>query len=78
MSVENNPIEWVRIAELDLSSAHHLFKTHHPNPLEIVCFHSQQAAEKVLKCFLVMQNIDFPKTHDLNELWKMCLSVKEQ
>jgi hypothetical protein len=35
MNAENNPSEWVRIANLDLSAAHHLFNTHHPKPLEI-------------------------------------------
>ena len=46
MIVENNPAEWIRIAEMDLSSAHHLYKNLQPKPLEIICFHTQQAAEK--------------------------------
>jgi|SRR5665213_573802 len=35
---------------------------------EAVAFHSQQAAEKLLKAFLVFHQIDFPKTHNLGEL----------
>ena len=32
------------------------------------CWHSQQAAEKALKAALVLEEIDFPYTHDLNAL----------
>jgi len=35
---------------------------------EQVCFHAQQAAEKALKAVLLFRNIDFPLTHDLDEL----------
>ncbi len=35
---------------------------------EIVCFHAQQAAEKSLKAFLVLKEIEFPKTHVLEDL----------
>ena len=78
MTVENNPAEWIRIAEMDLSSSHHLYENHHPKPLEIICFHTQQAAEKMLKCFLVVHSIDIPKIHDLNVLWNMCLEIDEK
>ena len=37
-------------------------------PTDTVCFHAQQCAEKYLKAFLVMECIDFPKTHDIKEL----------
>jgi HEPN domain-containing protein len=39
---------------------------------EILAFHSQQAAEKALKAVLVLQQIDFPRTHDLGLLLEMC------
>ena len=77
MNAESNPGEWVRIAELDLSAAHHLFITHHPKPLEIICFHTQQAAEKMLKCYLVLRNENFPKTHDLQELNELCEKINK-
>lgn len=72
MKVENNYSEWISIAEMDLSSARHLFNTHHPIPLEIVCFHAQQASEKALKGFLIAQGVEFPKTHDLQDLGERC------
>jgi len=54
MTPESDPKEWIRIAEMDLSSSHYLFENHRPKPLEIICFHTQQAAEKMLECFLVV------------------------
>ena len=38
-------------------------------------FRCQQCAEKYLKAFLVSKNVKFPKTHDLLEPHKFCLSV---
>jgi HEPN domain-containing protein len=32
------------------------------------CFHSQQAVEKAIKTLLVVQQIEFEKTHDIGEL----------
>ena len=72
MSAQTNPSEWIRLAEMDSATAHHMFETYHPKPIEIVCFHAQQAAEKMLKAFLVSKGIDFPKTHDLQELCLLC------
>ena len=75
MSVSNDVSEWIRLAEMDLSTANHMFNTFHPKPLEIVCFHSQQAAEKMLKCYLVSQKIEPPKTHDMQVLLEMCIEI---
>jgi len=46
MNAENSCSEWVRLAEMDMATARHMFETFQPKPLEIVCFHAQQAAEK--------------------------------
>jgi HEPN domain-containing protein len=35
---------------------------------EQVCFHAQQAAEKAIKAVFLSRKIDFPLTHDLEEL----------
>lgn len=75
---EDNKIitEWKRLADMDLSSARLLFEMHRPVPVEIVCFHSQQVAEKMLKCFLVLKEVEPPKIHDLRELLKMCVKFE--
>jgi len=68
----------VRLAKMDLATARHMFETYHPIPLEIVCFHSQQAAEKMLKCFLTSHDIVFPKTHDMQVICEMCADIDER
>ena len=78
MIVNNDMSEWIRLAEMDLSTANHMFKTFHPKPLEIVCFHSQQAAEKMLKCYLVSHEIEPPKTHDMQVLLEMCIEIDNE
>jgi len=37
-------------------------------PVEAAAFHAQQCIEKYLKAALVAKGIDFPRTHDIDEL----------
>jgi len=37
-----------------------------------VCFHCQQVVEKLLKAYLVLRNVDFGRTHNLEFLLKLC------
>ena len=62
--------EWIRKAESDYKTAAHLLKSS-PDLAEGTSFHSQQAAEKYLKAFLVWHQIEFPKTHDIEALLKL-------
>ncbi len=55
--------EWQRLAEMDLNSAEYLLNMC-PTPLEIICYHCQQAAEKYLKGYLVFHGMNPPKIHD--------------
>jgi len=64
--------EWLRYAKRDMDAARHLFDTMNPKPLEIVCYHAQQAVEKALKAFLLSCDTQPPKTHDLNQLCELC------
>ena len=59
--------DWLSFAEADLGVAEHLNKTYHPKPLEIICFHCQQAAEKAVKSIIVLNGSQggIPKKHDL-------------
>lgn len=74
--MKKNIAQWQRLAEMDLATAHHMFETYRPIPVEIVCFHSQQTAEKMLKCFLVYNETEPPKTHDLQTLLEMCIEIE--
>lgn len=68
--------EWQRLAEQDLNSADYLLNMR-PVPSEIVCYLCQQSAEKFLKGYLVLYGLNPPKTHDLNELRKLCSKLSD-
>ena len=59
--------EWLSIAETDLGVARPLYETYHPKPLEIICYHCQQAAEKAIKAVIIANGAQggMPKLHDL-------------
>jgi len=69
--------EWVRKAESDFKTAAHLLKSS-PDLAEGTSFHSQQAAEKYLKAFLVWHQIEFPKTHDIEALLKLAGKIDDK
>jgi HEPN domain-containing protein len=64
--------EWQRLAAMDLNTAEYL-KNMKPLPIEIICYHCQQSAEKYLKGYLVFCGMTPPRMHDLDELCKLCL-----
>ena len=43
----------------------------HDGPPDVVAFHLQQSAEKLLKALLAARTIVYPKTHDLDELMNL-------
>lgn len=63
--------EWVAKAENDLTTAVHTLKLGETCPTDTVVFHAQQCVEKYLKALLLMNMIDFPKTHDLSRLMSL-------
>jgi len=42
---------------------------------DTVCFHCQQAVEKMLKAFLINHDIEFGRTHSIEYLIKLCSTV---
>jgi HEPN domain-containing protein len=63
--------EWVVKAENDLKSAAYILRLGRECPTDVVCFHSQQVAEKYLKALLTAYGIPFPKTHNIRKLVEM-------
>ena len=61
-----SPDEWLLHAQSDLKLAK-LGLNQDVLP-EQICFHAQQAVEKAVKSVLLFHKIDFPFTHDLEEL----------
>ncbi len=68
--------QWVRRAEVDLGLA--TLGMQDPEfYLQGIGFHCQQAAEKMLKAFLVQEDVVFPKTHNLMALIALCCDLDE-
>ncbi|HEO71202.1 MAG TPA: HEPN domain-containing protein [Candidatus Hydrogenedentes bacterium] len=70
-----NPVttEWIGKAEGDFAVAvREAGNTPSPN-FDVVCFLSQQCAEKYLNALLVEAAVDFPKIHDLEALLSLLL-----
>lgn len=65
--------EWLVHAQSDLSLARGGRDRRDVLP-EQICFHAQQAVEKALKAVLLDRHVDFPLTHDLEEI----LEIVEQ
>ena len=60
--------QWVLKAESDLKTAALLLRVRRDCPTDIVCFHVQQCVEKYLKAMLVLNAIEFPRTHQISLL----------
>jgi len=69
--------EWIYLAKQDLDTAMYL-QSMHPIPVEIICFHCQQSAEKYLKAFLISRNSIIKKTHKLETLLIECMKYSEK
>jgi HEPN domain-containing protein len=65
---------WVSKAEHDLRAIRAIRQdvSGEEPPWDVVCFHAQQAAEKMLKAFLACHQQQPPKTHDLTALLGLC------
>jgi HEPN domain-containing protein len=65
--------KWLIKAGNDLKVAQNEIKLPEKDMVtEAICFHSQQAVEKLLKAYLITRNIEFGKTHNLEFLLELC------
>ena len=71
--------EWLSFAETDLGVARHLYDSYHPKPLEIICYHCQQSAEKAIKAVIIANGAQggMPKLHDLSFLLNQIKNMAE-
>lgn len=66
---------WFTKAQHDLEGARKV--TAEPNALyDLGVYHCQQAAEKVVKGYLVFRDQEFEKTHDIRETVKLAISYE--
>ena len=64
---------WLILALNDLRSARHEASLPEDEMVtSSVCFHSQQAAEKFLKAYLVARGVSFGRTHNIQHLIRLC------
>lgn len=68
--MDHNTSEWMAMASTDLGVAKHLFDTYYPKPLDVICYHCQQCAEKAIKAVIIAKypQSGMPKLHDLSFL----------
>ena len=76
--------EWLTFARTDFESAKYLDGApFHPRPLNVICYHCQQAAEKAVKALIVYFGSQggMPKVHDisflLNQIKNIVLEQKD-
>ena len=69
--------EWLRKGNNDLLSARILL--YHDKPVtDTACFHCQQAVEKILKAYLILNSIRFEKNHNLAYLLDICEKISDK
>lgn len=68
--MEHEELMWLTFAKTDLGVAQHLNESYYPKPLEIICYHCQQAAEKSIKALIIFCDAQggMPKKHNLSFL----------
>lgn len=62
---------WFLKGDSDLADARRTITSE--GPFDTACFHAQQGAEKYLKGLLAFLEEPIPKTHDIEELQRLCL-----
>jgi HEPN domain-containing protein len=73
---ETNYLAWIEKAEHDLLDIENNLAAERV-PWDTVCFHAQQAAEKLLKAFLVHHGSIPAKTHSLVFLLRSCAKLDD-
>jgi len=67
-----NVAKWIKFAQTDFDHVIKTVETHHPIPVEIMCYHCEQSIEKILKAFMIAKGGTLTKTHDLDVLLERC------
>ena len=73
-SKETNFRSWVKKAEHDMLAIRNNVSAAEV-PWDVVCFHAQQVAEKLLKAFLIYNGSAVEKTHDLVQILSACVNL---
>ena len=68
-------IEWLKAAHDDLESIGYILDVAHLT--NIVAYHAQQVVEKSLKALMEYERVVFPKTHNLERLYRYVEQIVE-
>ena len=71
---EDTVRKWILKAESDLKIAKDELITQDP-ATDAICFHAQQVVEKYLKAFLIFNNREIKKSHNIAEIIKQCTEI---
>ncbi|MCL2335781.1 MAG: HEPN domain-containing protein [Endomicrobia bacterium] len=74
--MKNKIKEWLMIADKDIISAQ-ILMTHGHDVMGDAAFHCQQAIEKYFKAYLLENNWQLEKTHNLTKLYGEILNIKD-
>lgn len=69
--------KWITKAESDLKIGKDEIITDNP-ATDAICFHMQQCVEKYLKAYLIFNNKEIRKTHDITEILNACCSIDSE
>ena len=78
---DNEYKEWLSFAKMDFESAKYLLSApFYPRPLNVVCYHCQQAAEKAVKALIIYFGSQggMPKLHDIAFLLNQVKNIVEE
>jgi HEPN domain-containing protein len=64
---------WMQKGDSDLLNADRTTQT--SGPYDTACFHAQQAVEKYLKAVLAFAGSPIPRTHDLEDIYNLCVAT---
>jgi len=64
--------EWLDYAQRDYDFAVDVEGQFWPKHMEKICYHCQQSAEKALKAVLAYNEVEIPKTHNIERLVNEC------
>ena len=75
--MKNDTKSWLYFANNDIHMISNNINTEDPEATGAIAFFCQQAVEKFFKAYLIEHSINFPKTHDLLNLYSKVKTVKD-
>jgi len=75
--MKNETKNWIYFADNDIHMISNNIDTEDPEATGAIVVFCQQAAEKYFKAYLVEHSVDFPKTHDLLNLYNKVKTIKD-